>query len=238
MTKLGGRIGSSIHFWPYVIAVSLLIIGVFAAMFIRFGQYTQEDVVSYRAMMAEAVGKDHTDRAVTSQHFRQNLQKDIIITRENGQFQFRLKSKDARLALERIHGETDIVENLEEVACWLQEDLMYRFADGSVVSSQDPYWKSIVPVAVAVGAVPKQRMVYLEANKATYDYEGGKFVADDARIWRYIAPGHYFTEIVDKEKAIISGVAEHVVVTFGAQGLAFKADGFQAAITLHGDARW
>jgi hypothetical protein len=223
-------VGRSLHFLPYVILVAVLILGLFAGLYWRFGLYSQKDVASYRAMMAESVGEETQERSVKSQHFRKELQKDVFIERSSGVFQFRLRSKDAWFSLERMKGKTDIVETLEDVVCWLQEDFLYRFAEGALISSQDPFWPALVPAAVALKAVPQQRVVYLEANKAMYDYDGETFVADDARIWRYIVPGHELTETVDKQKVLISGDAEHVVISFGKQGFSFKAEGFKAML--------
>ena len=196
----------------------------------NFGRYTDEDIASYQAMMAESTHENNLDHAITSQHFRKDLQKDVFIARDNAMLQLRLRSKEAWFSLERMNGKTDIVETLRDVSCWLQEDLLYRFSNGLVVTTQDSFWLAIIPAAVAMHAIPQQRLVYLEANKATYDYEEEKFVADDAKIWRYVMEGHALTELVEKQKALISGFAQHVVISFGKQGVIFKAEGFKATL--------
>lgn len=222
------------HFVPYVAATLLLLFALLGGIYLSFGRYTSDDVTEYHEMLEDASRDARVDRIVSSQHLRQNLQKDLHIVKPHGQVLFRLKSQDARLSLERTRGSTDVVETMEGVTCWLQEDLMYRFSDGTTVASQDPLWGSLVPVAIAMQAIPLQRMVYVEADKAMYDYDAEKFVANNAKVWRYVMPGHIFSEAVDKEKALISGIAEHVVITFGSQGLNFKAEGFNASISLSG----
>ena len=237
MSLFHANIGRSFQFLPYVLIGTFLIVATFAGLFLAFGKYSNEDVVSYRETMAKAAGKGSVERTVSSQHFRQNLQKDVFLTRGGGVYQFRLKSGDAELALERIKGKVDIVETMDDVRCWLQEEFLYRFPNGSMISSQDQFWSALAPVAVVAKAVPMQRNVYLEAKRATYDYDSERFVADDAKIWRYIVPGHHLEETVNKKSALISGTAEHVVISFGSQGLLFKADGFKAEISLKGVSR-
>lgn len=225
---------TSIHFVPYLLGVGIALALLCAGMFLWLGRYTDEDVASYHTMLLEGTRSKSQVQKVSSQHSREDLQKDVYIEKPMGTFQFRLKSKDASLLLERVHGSTDVIEAMDDVTCWLQEDLMYRFPDGTVVSTQDASWAARQPEAVAQKATPIQKVVYLEADKATYDYEKETFVADDARLWRYIASGHTLTERVDKKGALISGVADHVTISLGTEGMAFKATGFKATIVLKG----
>lgn len=234
MTRTHANVGRSLHFMPYIAAVAGIVLLVFLILYQLLGRYTPEDLAAYKAMLSEANGDSREEQKLDSLHTRQNVQKDAYIARKNAVMQFRLKSKDAQLSLQRAHGDTDIIETMEDVTCWLQESLLYRFGNGVTISSQDLFWPSLYPAAVALHAAPEQRLLYLEANKATYDYSKEKFFADDARIWRYVVPGHTLTEEIDKQKAMISGVAEHVVITFGTNGIMFSSVGFKAAISLPG----
>lgn len=229
MTHANNNKRRSLCFLPAVTLTVCALVLVCASMYWRFGRLTEEDRTTYRALLDE-IHQDCVPTVTTTTHVRHGLQKDIYLNKYAGPEQFRLKSRDAKISLVTKAGRNHIAENLEGVCCWLQEELSYRFADGSSVSLHDPLWPFLSPVAIALHAEPRQRLLYLEADHATYHYKQEHFIAEDARIWRYELPGHQFDENVEKQNALFFGVADHVDISFGVQGIHFKAEGFKASL--------
>ncbi len=220
-------------FLPFVALVLVGLLFTCATLYRGFARVTGKDLKGYRTLV-ESSQLNQEPIAKTTTHVRRDLQKDIYLNRSAWPEQFRLKSRDARILLVARGSHHHVVEHLEQVCCWYQEDLFYRFADGSTFSIRDPLGSSLIPVAAALHAEPRQRLLYLEADLAVYNYQLQNFIAKDARLWRYELSGHQLDENVDKQRSLFSGVADQVDITFGERGVLFQADGFKASLNQSG----
>lgn len=228
--KESNRQRRALCFVPSVAVALLGVLLICGAFYWSLARVSEGDLKGY-SKLVESSQPNQGPVAKTTTHVRRDLQKDLYFNRHAGTEQFRLKSGEARVMLVARGSHHHVVEHLEQVCCWYQEELFYRFADGSTLSTQEPLGGALAPVAVAFHAQPRQRLLYLEADLAVYNYQLQNFIAKDARLWRYELPGHQLEEQVDKAHALFSGVADQVDISFGDHGILFQAGGFKAILS-------
>lgn len=167
----------------------------------------EDSQAQYAALLGEAnPGKDAKATAYTAEQHRKGVQKDLFFTRNGQRLQLRLVSKDATMVLEHQPEGNFLIEKMQDVKCWMQEEL--SSADGKT----------------------SQTLRYLEADSATYSYKNDEVVASDVKVYRYNLPGHTLSVNLTQFKPTMKGHAEAVQFSMAGKELHFKAQKMKASM--------
>lgn len=166
--------------------------------------YDEKDKKAYRKLIDDEI--QPSDASQTSRHRHSNLRKDFYYSNGKDRLQLQLKSVEAELKLEQQEGEKQIIEHMRDVCCYMQEKV-YKTPSGNTM----------------------QQVRYLEADAATYQYHKNQFAAQNVKLCRYLVPGNKLQETAEGQKLLISGVADWVEFSLGANEPNFKAHRIQSS---------
>lgn len=193
-------------------------------LFWRMGRVRESEEREYRQLMLDAESSGSVNSTpYTARQERQGVQKDFFFSKGKERLQIRLKAETAQLILDQKDVQTQIIEKMQKVKCFMQEELYYLMADGREVVWQpngqfllkqadpkDPSsWLTLNPSEL----FPMQVVRFLEADEAEYYYKDGRFVGEEVKISRYILEGHQLQEIAQGH-LLMKGVAGKVEFSF------------------------
>lgn len=239
----------SFHF-PYVVVGSLILLVSVLVIFSKVVFHSnEEDFKEYRRLvvMSNPTASDRAEKAqYTASQERTGVQKDILYLKGNDRLQMRLISSNALLVLDHHLESTELIENMQDVKCYMQEELYYVLPDGREASWQ-PKGKLLVKNAdpakedswIAVntkGLKPMQVIRYLEADTACYHYDSDLFKADNVSVSRYVVPGHDLVESIKGMKLVMAGKARAVEFSLAGKDLNFNAHQMKAKFYTGGRA--
>lgn len=142
-----------------------------------------------------------------SEQAREGVTKELWYTRENDPLNVHIESKHSELFFFQQEGSIEVIEQLEGITSLMQEELYYD--DGK----------------------PMQLVRYMEAKRATYNYNTQLFIAEDAKLWKYRAPGHEPLQNVSGLSPLMAGAAQTIEFTMKGRDLCFQAHRLNA--TFH-----
>lgn len=223
----------------------ILLTVIFVWSYFALANFASTDVEKYRELVKNSDPKQLNESSQnyvsTQQHH--STHKDIWFTQRGQRLQLRLRSKDTQLVLEHQDNKTQVVEHMHGVTCFIQEELYYVLPDKrEVVRQVDGTFRlrgkstDDAESLVAVGNAtlkPMQTMRYLEADNASYFYQSDRFLAEQVKVSRIVAPGHDLKESLKGFKTIMTGLARSVEFSIVGNELNFTA--YQLNATLHGN---
>ncbi len=170
-----------------------------AALFIGFSiwRVTDRDKQIYQELL-ESSTVQQTPLLTFSQQAREGVLKEIWY-QDKSPLYIRIESDDSQLFFFHQEGQIEIIEQLEKVVCFMQEELFYE--EGK----------------------PMQDIRYMEAKRACYNYNTQLFVGEEARLWKYRLEGHEPVFSVKDETPLMSGTADTVEFTIKGKKLDFQA---------------
>jgi hypothetical protein len=144
-----------------IILGALFVLAVGTLIFpIKKGDYSL-----YEALL-QSSNPDTDDSLLSySQQKREGVSKQIWCQDDTPLF-FRIDSDESELFFFRQHGRVEVQELLGKVACIMQEELYFE------------------------GTKPMQQVRYMEAERASYNYNSHLFVAEGVKLWKYRLDGH------------------------------------------------
>jgi hypothetical protein len=140
-----------------------------------------------------------------SQHRREGVSKQIWY-QDDAPLYFRIDSAESELFFFRQEGQIEVIEQLGSVACIMQEELFYE------------------------GEVPMQKIRYLEAEHACYNYNTHLFVARDVKLWKYQLEGHTPPAKIEHINPLMRATANSVEFTLQGKKLDFIAHQMKASV--------
>jgi len=155
---------------------------------------TQHDDADLQALQdtADCSQREQSGGLVSyCQQFREGITKDLVF-RDGPPRCCHLTSRQSELFLFKQEKSLEIVEELDDVYCVLQEEL-YKTADGT----------------------PMQILHTLQAQRACYDYTSQTLTAADAYVCKYRVPSHDFAiglQHLKQHKAMMTAKARHVTL--------------------------
>ena len=231
------------RFFVRILAINLV---AFAAVFVFFmvsmTSPSSQQVEDYRQLMSRAENsrKESKTTPYNAKQERNGILKQVFFMEGPNRQQLRLFATDAQLVFDhRSNDQTEIVENMKNVKCLMQEELFYQLPDGREAVAQadgrllikhaDPKEADSWLSKDAPGLKPMQIVRYMEADRASYFYSTDKFVANQVNLSRHILPGHQMVLTIDKKsKPMMNGIAETVEFSMSGQ-LNFKATNMKAS---------
>jgi len=215
--------------FPITTITALIVLsGICIFCFYHFLSFTDDDVVQYTALMAESHPSKKSTDPYTAKQERKHLHKHIWTNDKQQNLQLCIHSEDAELVLDRHDDSTQIIEHMQNVHCYMQEELVYVLPDGTeAIKDADGTLKlkdsGLLASENANEAKPMQHVRYFEANSASYYYETDKVIANNVKISRVIMPGHEIKDDLDRTP-ILSGIADTVEFFMSGQDPQFKAN--------------
>lgn len=181
------------------------------------------DYLLFEALTKSSHPEESQAQLTFSRQKREQVSKQIWFQNEPPLL-CRIDSKESDLFFVRNNDHIEVVEELNDVCCVMQEELYYLLPGG----------KETISLLEAVPeAVPMQRFRYLEAKKACYNYLSNLFIAEDVKLWKFQTAGHAFPTPPfqsDKLEPLMQAEAESVEFTFQDAKIDFIAHHMRAML--------
>lgn len=218
----------------------LAFLGTLAGVYLVLFSFDSTDKGEYWKLMSKA-DPSHSEAPSTpytaKQQHRQ-AHKDIWYNQKEQRLHMSLRSADTELILDHHDNTTEVIEQMYDVKCCMQEELYYLLPDGREVEyrtdGQLRLRNGSDLVVDPKGLKPMQTIRYLEAAEAAYHYNGDRFVAEQVRISQFIAPGHQLVHSVKGLKPIMSGIARSAEFSLVGNDLNFTAHQLKARLHTSG----
>lgn len=229
-----------IVFFPFTVALSLLIVlCTGGALYKSLLSFSEEDIQEYKTLRANT-DPNYTSKnapyTATQQHSQAH--KDIWFMDNGQRLHLLLRSADTELILSHDDQETEVVENMINMTCFMQEELYYELPDGREVLRQ-PDGQFVLRHAKNAKETseldiknlkPMQVIRYMQADKASYFYQAERLEAENVKISRYIAPSHILINSLDGLTPLLKGVARSIEFSLANREIKFTAHQFKALL--------
>lgn len=188
----------------------ILCIGCYA-LFLRM---RPSDLATYRADQArrQQITTSQSKPFSSTTQNRLGVRKEIWFTQEDHtRLTYRIESRSSLLTLLPNQDKIDVIENLEDLKCWMQERLLYNTTDGK-----------------------QQQVRLIEAAKGSYRYTSQQFIANSVTLSLFRLPGHELQLSLNPANAFLKGIAKDVFFSISGKTPQFHAQHFQASLTPSG----
>lgn len=204
------------------------------------GRVYKKDIEQYREIMSsiDSTTLDEQQRSYVAKQQRKGTQKQFIFCKDEQHLQLLVDSERSSIILDRHQDSTEIVEHLEKVKGYMQEELYYALSDGrEFVKKSNGRLTSRNGNAGAElsftddmlnALVPMQSMRYFEADRASYHYKSNRLVLDNVQMKSYDIPGHKMTTSLSKYVPNMSGKGASAEVFLDGDEILFKVHGLKA----------
>ena len=188
--------------------IQALLLGLLLAIGVGIGIFPcrQKDYDLYEELLKSSNPSAQESLISCSQQTREGVQKQIWYQDEKP-LHIRINSGQSELCFFHRENQIAVVEHLEDVVCIMQEELYY------------------------VGKQPMQRVRYLEAEKASYNYNSHLFVAEDVTLWKYQLEGHSPPAMIENCEPLMRATAQSVEFTLKGEKLDFIAHQMRAVVS-------
>jgi len=201
------------------------------------------DVEEYRNIMQKSQAKSHQglkrEPFVATQH-RIGVRKDIFYEESGQRLQMRVDSDKSNLVYHHLGDKTEIVEELVNLRCYMQEELYYTLPDKREViatkegryrlrngsSNNESSWIEVQQKTLQ----PMQKVRYIEAEKADFKMTADSLVANQAEVYQYKIPGHSLDEWDPEIGPLMKGIADKIEVNIKNSGVDLKASGLKGKV--------
>lgn len=203
------------------------------ALGVWFLMPSDKDVEQYHALVNKSQSAKETkkDPYVATQ-FREGVIKDIYTSNGHGHLMARVASDRSRLVFDQQPEGMNILEHLEQLTCTMQKELFFMTKSGDELVAdgkggfKDRKGKPVNVDIVSLKPMQVARLVI--ADKAVYDYNNEKLVADHPTVFEYKLEGHQFPESFSSATQMIRGVAENAELSFDNGEMVFHAKRLKA----------
>jgi hypothetical protein len=165
----------------------------------------------YKELNSETDSKSNVSgiNPYSAKQKRNLVQKELWFVKNNLPHKMTLQSADSELVLDHQNEGTEVLEKMQDVDCYVQEELFFE------------------------ELMPFQIIRHIQAETATYYYQQEKLLGNNVKIWRYTIPGHELTQSQDQKSLMMSGTANSIEFAWVENNFRFSAKQFKAA--LHND---
>lgn len=184
-----------------ILLSSLLVLGLGLIVF----PIKERDRIQYAELCKSSNPETNEALLSYSEQKRKGVRKQVWYQDEDPLY-FRIEGQESELFFFRQNNRVEIVEELTDVTCIMQEDLFYE------------------------GEKPMQRVRYLKAERASYNYSSHLFVAENVHLWKYQLEGHTPPDNIEHAKALMRATAQSVEFTLKGNKLNFIAHQMKATV--------
>lgn len=237
VNKLGNSKKTGVHFTRTVAVACVFFIICVVTLWVALGRYSLEDEAAYQKLM-QSQDESLEINNYTSRQRRLGVQKDIFFSDEGPRLQLRLQSARTQLALDHHDNQVEVVEQMHDVVCCIQEELFYKLSDEReayrqedgrlLIKHADPKEASSWVHSDDSAVQPMQLVRLVEADMAFYYYKNNQFLAENVRVAHYVAFGHTIDQAAKRAQSLMDGTASWVEFSLGGKDLNFKAHQLKA----------
>jgi len=224
---------------PFFIFLCGVFILLYAVLF--YATHVSEQDQEAYDMLAKEILEKHLARKMgeekeVTKQVREQVKKTFFFTSGSQRLEIELQGVQSEIGVFQKKSDARLIESYTDAICFIQEELFYVFADGKeAVLVQDGYVPEdkldALPVAVNV-LLPKQRIRYLEADLAIYDFHSQILIAYNVSFWTYTVDGHTLPKSVKNLHPLTKGTARSMTMSYGANGeLQFSAENLNMEMT-------
>jgi len=186
-----------------VLAVSVLVVlGTLKLCFV-----TNQDIAKYRGLVEQyrkIASQTLSDSATQS---REGVRKDIWFSQEDkSRLHYRIESDSSLLTMVPNKGKFNMVENLSNIRCWMQEKLYGTEQD------------------------QMQQIRFLKASEGLYRFNQQQFQANSVDISLFRMPGHELATPTSTKAAFLNGNADDISFSVSGKTPQFQAHHFTASL--------
>lgn len=168
---------------------------------------TKSDIVKYKSLVDEYRKLASQSLSESATQTRQGVRKDIWFSQEDtSRLHYRIESESSLLTLAPDNGKFDIVENLSNIRCWMQEKLYEN------------------------GLSCMQQLRFLQASKGIYRFRQQEFLANSVALSLFRLPGHELATPTSTRDAFLKGKAEDISFSVSGKTPQFQAHQFTASL--------
>lgn len=141
----------------------------------------------------------------STRQYRNGVRKDLWLAQpDQSRLHDRIESANSILTLIPCDDKLDIVENLKQLKCWMQDKLYNQ------------------------NGLPMQQMRFFVADEGLYQYSTQKFTAKSVALSVFRLPGTQLLTQIDPSKAFLQGIAQDVSFSIAEKNPQFQAQHFKA----------
>jgi hypothetical protein len=238
--RLINKISRRLTILPIIGGLIILPLSIFA-LFTLVTSLSPETYAFYNDLMVSA-GIKKSDIKTSPYQVKQQrtrVQKDILFAENESRLQLRLLADDSQMVLDHNDGQTAVIEQMNKVVCYMQEELYFVLPNGDEalfsknqelrLRNQDPAKPESYVSKDTQGLKPMQIIRFMKADKGTYYYKSDLFYAESVKIERFIMNGHEFNGLSKDKKKIMDGIADSVEFSLDGKNINFKAGKLKAS---------
>ncbi|MFZ0565506.1 MAG: hypothetical protein WAM28_04905 [Chlamydiales bacterium] len=208
-----------------------------AALIHKILHIKKKDYETYQELLISSNPEEHEE---LSKQTRKGICKEIWY-QDKTPLHVHLESTDSELFFFSRDKQLNVIEQLEDIRCLVQEELYYLLPDGRealvqqneelLIRGEDPTLEKSWISASMPGLIPMQLVRYFEAEKAFYDYNTKLLVADEVKLWQYRLEGHHPPPSFKEHIPLMQGAAHSIEITLKEKKFDFKAHQMHATFT-------
>lgn len=205
-----------------------------------FFRFNERDIEEYQHLMLrfDSTYKGSKVEPYQVKQQRSQVQKELVFTKENQQLKFRLNAADSQLVLDQVE-KMEIVEEMHDVRCVMQEELYYLLPDGRqaylqnngklLIQGQDPNLESSWLEQDTQGIKAMEIVRYFIADSAEYSHKSNLLIAQKVQLYRFAVEGHDIDGHDWKAiKPLMQGNADQMEISLTEKNLRFQAKRLKA----------
>ncbi len=189
-----------------IFSYTFVVVGLIGAWLFLTLHVTDNDKKRFRALQSKAQAIAAASTPQSTKQNRAGVRKDLWIVQEGGvRLHDRIESASSTLTLTPIDDHLDIIENLHQIRCSMQDKIMVQ--DGKTV----------------------QQVRYFDATTGVYQYSINRFNAEAVSLSLFRLPGSELPASLAKSSPFLKGVAQDVTFALAGKASQFQAKHFKAS---------
>jgi len=167
------------------------------------------DLIRYKKMIENREIASTHSQSPTNQE-RKQVRKDIWFSQDDSaRLHYQIASEGSLLTLTPVKNKFEVIESLDRIKCWMQDKLINDVMEDTL----------------------SQQARYIEAENGIYRHTSQEFTANGVTLSLFQLPGHQLPEEpINKDSAILRGIAHDVSFYFSGKTPQFQARQFEATM--------
>lgn len=174
---------------------------------IKLSFVTQSDIDKYKSLIEQYRQLANQSLSDSATQTREGVRKEIWFSQEDkSRLHYRIESDSSVLTVAPSGGKFDLIENLSNIRCWMQEKLYEE------------------------GSNNMQQVRFLQASEGTYRYSQQQFLANSVALSMFRLPGHELVTPMSTRGAFLKGNANDISFSVSGKTPQFEAHQFTASL--------
>ncbi len=198
----------------------------------------ENDRLVFAKLLASSNPENKDSPISYAEQNRNKGSKQIWFQKKEEPISYRLVSEESALFFFSENNKIEVVEEMVDAKCVMQEELFYLLPDGReavkkatgrlLLRHADPLQADSWINPDLPGLTPMQYVRYFEAETANFHYNSQLLVAEKVKLWKYRLEGHECPQTMSAACPLMSATAETVECTLRQEQLDFHAKRLKA----------